>query len=265
MKRLFSCILLAALTACTSIPNYKVDSQTHRATAYNERVRFIVIHYTAGGDESSIRALTGPHVSTHYLITSRGEEPIYKLLPEEKRGWHAGISEFQGRTNLNDSSVGVEIVNPGYRLEGEERRFYPYTEDQILKVVHLLRELSSRYKVDPTRIVGHSDIAPDRKHDPGPYFPWERLYKQHGIGAWFDDATYSRHLNQEEYEALTIEEIQELFSSYGYPMKVDGEWTEYNKKVVRAFQMHFRPAIYDGEMDLETYAIIKALNEKYVK
>lgn len=264
MKLIFSWIMMMVLLACTNSPNYNIDLNTHKATAYNNRVRFIVMHYTAGSDEGSLRTLTGPNVSSHYLVTTKMRDPIYKLLPEEKRAWHAGISEFQGRTNLNDNSIGIEIVNKGYRVEGDKRIFYPYEEGQILKVAHLLRGLVDRYNIDPTRIVGHSDISPDRKQDPGPFFPWERLYREYGLGAWYD-MNYMRNVTAQEYSAASIEDIQRLFRNYGYPIRVDGEWSEYNTKVVRAFQMHFRPRSYSGEMDIETYAIIKSLNKKYVK
>lgn len=265
MKILLSWLIMMLLLGCTTIPNYNIDKETHIATAYNSRVRFIVLHYTAGEDQVSINALTGPHVSSHYLITSRMSDPIYKMVPEHKRAWHAGISEYQGRTNLNDSSIGIEIVNKGYTVDGEKRTFYVYREGQVQKTAHLLADLIERYDIDPTRIVGHSDISPDRKHDPGPFFPWERLYTEYGIGAWYDKVNYMKDVSIEEYEALSIEEVQKLFRNYGYAMRVNGEWTEYNIKVVRAFQMHFRPNNYSGEMDLETYAIIKSLNKKYVK
>ena len=157
------------------------------------------------------------------------------------------------------------MVNPGYRMVGEEREFFPYREGQILKVAKLLKELTARYNIHPTGIVGHSDIAPDRKYDPGPFFPWERLYKEFGVGAWYDVDTYNVYLDEEYYSFMEVEEIQKLFKDYGYPIRINGEWDEYNTKVVRAFQMHFRPSSYTGEMDLETFAILMALNKRYVK
>lgn len=294
MKTIFQIILILFLTACSGNPsknledptpvperkvkpapiytpsrskktNYRVDDTTYNASGYSERVHFIVLHYTAANTEVSIRALTGPNVSSHYLITSSPGDPIFQLLPEEKRAWHAGISEFQGFKGLNDTSIGIEIVNPGYRKVDGELKFYQYSEQQIQKVVKLLKDIIIRYDIDPTRVVGHSDIAPDRKHDPGPFFPWERLYKEYGIGAWYDADAFRVYNDPEYYKLISTREVQRLFKRYGYPMKITGEWDEYNKKVVRAFQMHFRPSSYTGEMDLETFAILMALIRKYDK
>ncbi len=141
--------------------------------------------------------------------------------------------------------------------------FEPFKEHQITKLANLLYKLTKKYNIGPTEIIGHSDISPDRKSDPGPMFPWELLYNKYNLGAWYDYDRYQYYLNSSSYKDLSISEIQGLFKQYGYPIKINGLWDEYNKKVVRGFQMHFRPSNYSGEMDQETYAILMALIEKY--
>lgn len=98
--------------SCTSV-NYKIDNKTFRSTGKNARVKFIVLHYTATNDEIGIRTLTTERVSSHYLITSQDKDPIYNLVDDEDRAWHAGISEFKDRNNINDTSIGIEITNRG--------------------------------------------------------------------------------------------------------------------------------------------------------
>ena len=254
---------------------YKVDSKTYKATSYNERVRFIVLHYTAIDKERSIRALTKGGVSSHYLITDKKSDPVYQLVPLEKRAWHAGKSEFAGRTNLNDSSIGIEIVNMGYKktiidLNTEDevknignREFYPYDKYQVKKIARLLQDLVKEYKISPKNILGHSDIAPNRKQDPGPMFPWEQLYREYGIGAWYEKEDFNTFYDDKLYKKYSVADIQMELRRYGYGIDINGENDGTSIKVIGAFQAHFRPAKVTGEMDLETFAILKALNEKY--
>ena len=254
---------------------YRIDNRTYRATGYNERIKFIVLHYTAIDREKSIRALTQGDVSAHYLVTDKRWDPVYQLVPLEKRAWHAGVSGFGGRTNLNDCSVGIEIVNKGYKkmnidLDTENevrnianREFYPYKDYQIRKIGGLLQDLIKVYKVSPKNILGHSDIAPLRKQDPGPMFPWERLYKEYSVGAWYDMRDFHEFYNESLYEKYSKADIQRELRKYGYVIKISGKDDGETVKVIGAFQAHFRPNKVTGEMDLETFAILKALNKKY--
>jgi N-acetylmuramoyl-L-alanine amidase len=254
---------------------YRVDKKSYKATGYNERVKFIILHYTAIDTERSIRALTQGQVSAHYLVTDKRWDSIYQLVPLEKRAWHAGISEFAGRTNLNDSSIGIEIVNQGYKktvvdLDTENevknianREFYPFKDYQIKKIGRLLQDLVKEYKIMPKNILGHSDISPTRKQDPGPMFPWEELYRRYGIGAWYEIDDFHRFYDKDLYEKYSDADIQMELRRYGYGIRISGEKDGETIKVVGAFQAHFRPTKVTGEMDLETFAILKALNEKY--
>lgn len=273
LKKIILYILLVLLLSSCTFVNYRIDNKKFSAKGQNERIKFIVIHYTATTDEVGIRALTGENVSSHYLITTKNDEPIYNLVPDGKRAWHAGISEFNRHTNLNDTSIGIEISNKGivdYDKTKEEfgffipqDRYIEYSEGQIKKLVNLLQKLILTYDIKPTNILGHSDIAPTRKIDPGAKFPWERLYREYSIGAWYDEKDKIFYMNEELYRVTPIEVIKEEFRRYGYKINTSEEWDEESRRVIYNFQAHFNQDDVTGEMDLETYAILKALNKKY--
>ena len=178
-------------------------SSMYRAKSYNLRIQYIILHYTALNDDLSIKVLTSRGVSSHYLITTKEEEPIYRLVEETNRAWHAGITMFDNRGSINDSSIGIEIVNLGFarkvtntpaqlrrmtRRQLENRYFISYNEyidyeeSQIKKVASLLKNITEKYNIKPYNILGHSDVAPYRKIDPGPKFPWKRLYDEYNLG-----------------------------------------------------------------------------------
>lgn len=242
----------------------KIDSKTYRATGYDNRIKGVILHYTALNNEDSLRVLTKQKVSSHYLITDEKEVSIYSLVDDDKRAWHAGKSSFMGRSNLNDTTIGIEIVNPGSQSSKDgESNYIPYTEDQIEKIAHLLKYLIEKHNIEPRMVLGHSDIAPGRKKDPGPLFPWKDLYEEHGIGAWYDEIDKISFMNLENFSKLPIMDIKKEFQKYGYSMPETEVWDSQSIQVVRAFQLHFRPENINGEVDLETYAILKALNKKY--
>ncbi|MGL6114892.1 N-acetylmuramoyl-L-alanine amidase [Cetobacterium sp. SF1] len=277
-KKIVSFLLfLFILGGCSSV-NLNIDRKTYKATGKNNRIKYIILHYTAINNEKSLRALTKGNVSAHYLVTSDKDQPIYSLVPDDERAWHAGFSKFNGRENLNDTSIGIEIVNLGiqpealkiYEGKGSGRSFFvpreayiPYTEAQIEKIAFLVKELSAKYNISPKDITGHADIAPQRKKDPGPLFPWELLYRKYGIGAWYNYDDYITYLDPALYHDTSVEAMKSEFRKYGYDMNETSEWDEESKRVVYAFQMHFRPGRCDGVMDLQTFAILKALNKKY--
>ncbi|MCM2973247.1 N-acetylmuramoyl-L-alanine amidase [Larsenimonas suaedae] len=244
---------------------YLVDHH-YPANVSNSRVRFLVLHFTSDDNAAAFRALQGPNVSVHYLITRsperRGDTPIVlQMVPESRRAWHAGVSAWQGRTHLNDSSIGIEIVNEGPR-EGTLNGWAPYSVDQINAVIALARDISRRYGLDPTAIVGHSDIAPTRKVDPGPAFPWYRLYRA-GIGAWPNPEDVDHFRARFEREPPSLAQFLGALSAYGYAVSPTDRLTDQARAATRAFQMHFRPADYSGEPDTQTAAILWALLERY--
>lgn len=271
---LFTTLPLIGCVA-TSEPRYIIDSETYQAQGKSERIKTIVLHYTVSDNDRSIKTLTTGQVSSHYLILSNNDDKIYNLVPESERAWHAGNSGFAGRTILNDTSIGIEIVNAGikpeYRdaLKNSELEYRPYEhfvefdELQIKKVAQLVQDLAKRYDISPKNIVGHSDIAPSRKIDPGAKFPWERLHVDYGIGAWYDEFDKQFFMHPDTFAAATIPEIKQEFRNYGYQINDSDEWDKASRDVVYAFQLHFRPQRPTGELDLETYAILKALNKKY--
>lgn len=266
-----------ALIGCVtmSAPRFVIDSHTYHATGKSERIKTIVLHYTVSDNDRSIKTLTQGNVSAHYLILDNDDDKIYNLVPESERAWHAGDGGFAGRTILNDTSIGIEIVNAGikpeYRnaLKNSDLDYHPYEhyvgfdELQIKKVAQLVQDISRRYDIAPKNIIGHSDMAPSRKIDPGAKFPWKRLYTEYGIGAWYDDFDKLIFMNKDAFESATTPEIKQALREYGYRINNSDEWDKASRDVIYAFQLHFRPQKPTGIMDLETYAILKALNKKY--
>ena len=270
---LVGCVTTTSPVATTK--SYSVDSDTYQSTGKSQRIKTIVLHYTVSDNERSIKTLTTGQVSAHYLILDRHDDKIYSLVDESERAWHAGDSGFAGRTILNDTSIGIEIVNAGikpeYRsaLNNGALDYHPYEhyvafdELQIKKVAELVQDIAKRYDIPPKNIVGHADIAPSRKIDPGAKFPWQRLYNEYGIGAWYDEFDKQFFMHPDAFAAATIPEIKQAFRDYGYQINDTDAWDKASRDVVYAFQLHFRPQRPTGEMDLETYAILRALNHKY--
>ena len=269
----FSC----ALSSCVDSSRFVIDRQSYQAQGKSERIKSIVLHYTAEDEAESIRLLTEENVSAHYLIPSTENNTIYQLVADNERAWHAGDGEFAGRQILNDTSIGIEIVNEGikkrYRRTTNEdnngyhppEHYVEFTDTQVRKLAQLIKELTNKYQIEPTLIIGHSDLAPSRKIDPGAKFPWERLYKEFNIGAWYDEFDKAYFMNSADFESATVADIKQLFRDYGYAINNNDDWDKPSRDVVYAFQLHFRPDKIDGTMDLETYAILRALNKKYVE
>lgn len=242
------------------------------AVAQNFRQKYIILHYTVLNDEKSVTVLTQQGVSAHYLVNNLGDREIYQLVDENKRAYHAGISSWRGDQMLNDTSIGIEIVNDGYTTDASGNKiFAEFSEPQIRKVAALVKDIAKRYMIPPTNIIGHADIAPTRKQDPGPKFPWERLYREHNIGMWYDIETKQNFLNQiiptefalQVADPQFIYKMQVALRNLGYGLVPSGSFDDATKKTVEAFQYHFRPALYDGIMDAECWAILQALNQKY--
>ena len=280
--------LLAALTLFTSAcatrdPNRVVVESENQDT----RVRTVVIHHTTANFQESLDILTrdsGNPVSSHYLIPEPGdpsypdkELKLYSLVEEGGRAWHAGTSYWAERSALNDMSIGIELVNQAYCHKSEEAAspdavdrkpekicFYPdFPESQLEILIDLLEEILQRHpEIKPTDIVGHSDIAPQRKVDPGPRFPWQRLYRL-GFGAWYDDETVVKYWEQFRKEMPPVLTLQKALHAYGYSIETSGENDAQSTNVVRAFQMHFLPWQVSGELTAETASVLYALLEKY--
>jgi N-acetylmuramoyl-L-alanine amidase len=231
-------------------------------------VRFLVMHYTQGDEARSLAVLTGDDVSVHYVVpeaprVENGEPVVYQLVPESERAWHAGASEWQGTTELNAASIGIENVNVGPIDTPQGRTWQPYPPAQVDAIVKLAKDIVTRYNIPPTRVVAHSDIAPQRKTDPGPAFPWKTLYDA-GIGAWPDAPAVALHLAGRDPKApVDVAALEDKLERYGYDTATDGVFDDRARRVIAAFQMHFRPSDYAGNPDAETDAIGAALLDKY--
>ena len=252
--------------------NYNVVKTYFPSMGQNFRQKYLIIHYTALDDDKSIRVLTEQSVSAHYLVNDLDDKEIYQLVDENKRAYHAGISAWRKDKNLNDNSIGIEIVNNGYKTDSTGKKiFAPFPEYQFKKVAALAKDIATRYMIPPTNILGHSDIAPTRKQDPGPDFPWDRLYKEYQLGMWYEDAVkqnfYDEAVNGDFATQINtspfIFKIQSMLSKFGYDLQLTGAMDDATKKTIETFQYHFRPQNYDGVLDPETWAILQALNQKY--
>ncbi|WP_318375741.1 N-acetylmuramoyl-L-alanine amidase [Enterobacter sp.] len=273
MKSWFGLIALALLlTGCASEKGvvdkagYQLDTR-HQAQAAYPRIKVLVIHYTADDFDASLATLTDKHVSSHYLIPARpplhqGKPRIWQLVPEQDLAWHAGVSFWRGATRINDTSIGIELENRGWQKVAGTKRFTPFEPQQIAALVPLAKNIIHSYNILPQNVVAHSDIAPQRKDDPGPLFPWQALAQQ-GIGAWPDDDRVAFYLNGRD-PAAPVDQAQllDLLARYGYEVKPEMTPAQ-KKRVIVAFQMHFRPARWDGVADAQSLAIAEALLEKY--
>ncbi|WP_037386134.1 N-acetylmuramoyl-L-alanine amidase [Serratia sp. DD3] len=246
--------------------SYRLET-LHQARGADQRIRFLVMHYTASDFNASLKTLTDENVSAHYLLPEqpslqKGKPVAYQLVPEEMRAWHAGVSYWRGRNNLNDTSIGIELVNPGFSHLLQAKHWPPYSPAQIELLILLSRDIIKRYDIQPMDIVGHSDIAPQRKQDPGPLFPWQQL-AQAGIGAWPDKQQVEYYLAGRDKQApVAMAPFLAKLQRYGYG--VDPTWDRNQQQhLVAAFQMHFRPGDHRGKPDAESEAIIDALLSKY--
>ena len=271
---------LLSISACSTMNNIG-KTNTLPSVNYNSRVSIIVIHHTSANFKDSVDILTKKSsrpVSSHYLVPDPSDKSyphkklkVFELVPESERAWHAGRSYWAGKSGLNDQSIGIEVVNQTYCKTSSVTHnkpprlcFYPdFAESQMEILIKLLDGILERHPhIKPTNIIGHSDIAPSRKIDPGPRFPWERLY-QLGIGAWFDNDTVVKYWEEFTIKPMPIINIQRALGTYGYKIEPTGIVDAQTRNVLRAFQLHFRPLNVNGEPTLESTAILFALIEKY--
>ncbi|THD61438.1 N-acetylmuramoyl-L-alanine amidase [Phenylobacterium sp.] len=214
----------------------------------------LVLHYTGmrTGPEALDR-LRDPEakVSSHYMVEEDGR--IFRLVPEERRAWHAGVSYWKGERNINGVSIGVEIVNPGH-----EFGYRPFPEAQVAAVVSLITDIRSRWMIPDDRIVGHADVAPGRKQDPGELFPWKRLAEA-GHGLWVEAPPAPGAPLAQGEQSAAVFALQAGFTRLGYDLPPSGQFDAATADVVTAFQRHWRPRQVDGIADGETRAQLIAL------
>lgn len=199
----------------------------------------LILHYTGmPTGEAAIQRLCDAEakVSAHYVVEEDGR--IFQLVAEEKRAWHAGLSYWRGRERLNDYSIGVEIVNPGH-----EFGYRPFPEAQIESVIELCKGILSRHPIEARNVIGHSDIAPSRKEDPGELFPWARL-AANGIGLWAEvpEGVTCTPIARIGDSGVLVEDFQHRLADFGYGIKTDGNFGAKTEFIVKAFQRHYDPA-----------------------
>ncbi|MDP3803344.1 N-acetylmuramoyl-L-alanine amidase [Brevundimonas sp.] len=215
----------------------------------------LVLHYT--GMKTAKAAVARlqdreARVSAHYVVDEDGS--ILRLVAEERRAWHAGKGAWQGETDCNAASIGVEIVNPGH-----EFGYRDFPEVQIDAVISLVSDIRTRWTIPDARIIGHSDLAPDRKQDPGELFPWKRLAAV-GHGLWFEPAheriaALGAPLGMGD-EGLGVVVLRAGLHRLGYALTPGGDYDDATRLTVEAFQRHWRPALVNGVADGETRATL---------
>jgi N-acetylmuramoyl-L-alanine amidase len=258
MKKILLATLMIALLAGCAAPGPRIDHSLV-AKAQSSRVKFIVVHYTVSNLPQSIKILTEQGVSAHYLLTDETAPRAYNLVDETRQANHAGVSNWKNYTLLNSSSIGIEIVNPGFTVDAKGvRTWYPFPQEQIDQLILLLKQLVAKHQVPPENILGHSDIAPGRKQDPGPMFPWFQL-AQAGLIVWPDAARVTAVRPQFDAALPDVAWFQKRLAQWGYATPQTGELDQATRNVLISFQMKYRPAIIDGTPDAETAALLDVL------
>ncbi len=235
-----------------------VASPNHGERLGTTRPLLLILHYTGMPDgQGALERLSDPaaEVSCHYLVGEDGE--IVQMVPEARRAWHAGQSVWEGVTDINSHSVGIEIVNPGH-----EWGYRDFPAGQMASVRALSRDIVRRHAVLPHHVLGHSDIAPLRKTDPGERFDWASLAAD-GVGLYVPPVPIrgGRFFSPGE-AGQPIEALQAMFSLYGYGLQITGVYDRLTEAVVTAFQRHFRPALVDGICDASTIETLRDLIRK---
>ena len=236
-----------------------VPSPNHDERKDGRPPDMILLHYTGmmTGQAALDRLTTAASkVSAHYVVFEDGR--IVQCVPETLRAWHAGASSWAGETDINSRSIGIEVVNPGH-----EFGYRDFPLRQIAAVISLCKSIVTRRgPIGADLILGHSDVAPSRKQDPGEKFPWE-LLSESGIGHWVRAAPLDldgRTLKPGERGDQVLR-MQRAFRNYGYGIEETGKYDDATRDVVAAFQRHFRPARIDGIADPSTLLTLRALTE----
>ena len=224
---------------------------------FDARVRppdMIVLHYTGmpTGDAALAKMCDAQaKVSAHYMVEEDGR--IFSLVPEERRAWHAGKSFWKGEADINAVSVGIEIVNPGH-----EFGYRAFPDAQIAALIDLVADVRSRWTIPDARILGHADVAPDRKEDPGELFPWKHL-SELGHGLWVEVGAAPGAALAEGEEGLGVLALQAGLNRLGYDCPPSGKYDATTTTIVRAFQRHWLQTRFDGVADGETRARLVGL------
>ena len=215
-------------------------------TRSKKDIKFVIFHYTGMQSEiESIKRLKNPKfkVSCHYLINRRGE--ITQMVKDKFIAWHAGKSKWKNFTNLNENSLGIELVNRGHRYG-----YQNFSKNQIDSLLKLCKKLRKKHKIKVENFLGHSDIATLRKADPGEKFPWKK-FSYHKLGKWYKNKNQKIKFNKQKLENLFFRNLRKLGYRYFSIYKRSSK----DKKIVKCFQQHFLPNNVTGKVDQKTYEI----------
>jgi N-acetylmuramoyl-L-alanine amidase len=249
---------VALLAGCASGP--AID-RSYTSVSQGSRAQFLILHFTWDDWPTSLELLSRGPVSSHYLVR---DDPvrIYRLVDESRRAFHAGASSWRGHGNLNSASIGIEIVNAGNRPTDDGGvAWHPYPEAQIDAVVRLVKWIVERHGIPPQNVLGHADVAPLRKVDPGPLFPWRRLADE-GLIHWPDAERIAERQAIHERDLPPVGWFQQKLAEHGYGIVQTEEFDDQTRLVVAVFQMKYRPARHDGELDAETAAILDVITTR---
>lgn len=241
-----------------------MDIKTLHSSHFDDRedgkdISCLIMHYTEIPTYQAVediflgRAIVEDvgRVSAHYVVDVDGG--VVQFVPEDKRAWHAGRSYWRGEIDVNSTSIGIEIVHPGHNAPE-----MPYPSMQIQSVIDLSKDIISRHNIEPSNVLGHSDIAPDRKRDPGEFFPWRDL-NENGVGVLMDE----HHVNDTELNIPPDFDVKQALTQYGYDPAQEAH------VLIEAFQRRFEPDVFDPQSDKipgvaapSTLAILSALIDK---
>ena len=221
-------------------PNYSKKSRSLKD------IKFIIIHYT--GMQSEVEAIkrlrkSKSKVSCHYLINRKGK--VIRMVDDTYIAWHAGKSRWKNFVNLNKNSLGIELVNKGHQFG-----YQAFSNQQIKSLISLCKILKKKFAIKKENFLGHSDIAPLRKSDPGEKFPWKKL-NLHGLGKWYKKNNRNLKVNTSKIESLFFKNLKKLGYNYFSVNKKSSD----NKKIIKSFQMHYLPENVTGKIDQKTFKI----------
>jgi len=239
----------------------KRPSPNFNARPEGRQPDMLLMHYTGmkTGGEALARMCDGDsQVAAHYMVDIDGT--IYQLIDETERAWHAGVASWGSESNINSASIGVEIVNPGH-----EFGYTPFPDVQMAAVTALSKEIIERHNIKPVHVLGHSDVAPTRKQDPGELFNWQML-AQEAVGFWPQNVVVG---NEDPLSSGMVRDqvtvLQEQLVAIGYSLDITGCYDITTIAVVTAFQRHWRQSKIDGVADAETQATMRAVSHAVFK
>ncbi len=247
-------------TVTTTAGGVPIDTR-HTAKGQDSRVLFLIVHYTVADLPWSIKILTEQEVSAHYLLSDESPPRIFRLVDESRRAWHSGPSAWKGHRMLNANSIGIEIVHPGFKLGPDKERIYlPFPQAQIDALIPLVKDIVQRHQIRPDRILGHGEVTPAYKEDPGPAFPWKLLADIGIAPPWPDAARVAAQRAVYDAQLPDAAWFQAALSQWGHEIAPTGVWDAQSQRVLMNFQMRYRPRNYSGQPDAESAALLQVLN-----